>query len=699
MVIAWINYLFYLSRVATRVKYDCSALTGMAEFEGIVYECEAMQYMVQQIVEIAATDNNVNLRGKTGTGKELVSKAIHNHSARKDKPIEAMNVGSMTDELIHSAFYGHKRGSFTSAVTDELGIFERCDGGTVFLDEIAGIPMLAQQHLLRYLDYGTFTRVGGRKERKADCRIITASSTSLEEMLVSGKFRDDFYHRLREEKIEIPSLEERGKDEKIFLWNHFMTSFGSDASLTMAAENFIRNYTFPGNIRELRNAAKVLANRKMETIDIDALRRYLYDPRTTDTMDDIVFTPTTDEVIELAIMARMFLNNKPRNNLYIEIAEKTDCNPYEAAKIASKVRMYVDTIMESQRNIGNHIQLPVNTVINELPDTDFKKPIESVEVSEPESHTTDYESLASRAEALSGKHAIIMVSELKNRIVDRVIDKRQLANQETSDTIFFGHSGRIGYAVFGPEGALHILDKRPEQYEVSSNYRESLSNLLDAIDTEQKNINIPHVLVPRSYFNSSGNGSYAALKMLRPTKVYKNLAELAEFRIASEHSELFALSDSVLLSQGLNEKILNAAVQGIYQMYSNGLGKWLDDRTGKVMRNRNQIRLIFGYPDYSAIEKYLKAHEMEIGSQEYPITMDMCRSMERKKEPMIPSFSGEMTFLQVRDAFIENLIDGRNALCRRIGEGTLQLDKVYDSSAVRDNLLYEKVIEIALTQH
>lgn len=209
------------------------------------------------INKAAETNITVIISGETGTGKELVAKAIHYNSKRKDKPFVAVNVPAIPSELIESELFGHEKGAFTGASFRRIGRFEEADGGTLFLDEIGEMEQNLQTKLLRVLQEKEIVRIGSNKPVKTDCRIITATNRNLKEEVKKGRFREDLYYRLLGLPIELPPLRERATDILI-LSRYFMENFCRENNLPLKrlspeAQKKLMNYSFPGNIRELKS--------------------------------------------------------------------------------------------------------------------------------------------------------------------------------------------------------------------------------------------------------------------------------------------------------------------------------------------------------------------------------------------------------------------------------------------------------------
>ncbi|HIC91298.1 MAG TPA: response regulator, partial [Syntrophaceae bacterium] len=190
-------------------------------FEGIVGSCPQMQQIFTIIRRVAPTNSTVLLQGETGTGKELIARAIHQQSFRKEGPFIVINCAAIPDSLLESELFGHERGSFTGAFSRKLGTIELAQGGTLFMDEIAELPLPLQPKLLRFLQGSEIQRIGGKEKIKADVRVIAASNRYLEEAVRMGSFRKDLYYRLKLIVIELPPLRDRGNDI-LLLAEHFL---------------------------------------------------------------------------------------------------------------------------------------------------------------------------------------------------------------------------------------------------------------------------------------------------------------------------------------------------------------------------------------------------------------------------------------------------------------------------------------------
>lgn len=242
-----------LKRENIRLK---QAIEERYSFSGIIGKSCKMRDVYTVIEKVAASNVNVLISGESGTGKELVAKAIHYNSSRRNRPFVAVNCGAIPETLMESEFFGHKKGSFTGAVSDRAGLFEQAEGGTLFLDEIGEVPIQLQAKLLRVLQERHFRRIGGIEESKADVRVIAASNRNLEEQVKEGHFREDLYYRINVVQVLLPSLRERPEDIPLLVehfYHKFVQTPVQGEIITSDALKVLLEYPFPGNVRELEN--------------------------------------------------------------------------------------------------------------------------------------------------------------------------------------------------------------------------------------------------------------------------------------------------------------------------------------------------------------------------------------------------------------------------------------------------------------
>jgi two-component system, NtrC family, response regulator AtoC len=290
------------------------------DFEKVIVGTSELMRGVFEMMDKAASSNiTVTISGETGTGKEMVAKALHYHSSRKDMPFVPVNMSAISSELFESEFFGHEKGAFTGAVARRKGKFEEANGGTLFLDEIADTDINFQPKMLRALQEREITRVGSNETVKFDCRIIVASNRNLQEEVKKGTFRQDLYYRLFGLPINLPPLREREKDVLI-LARHFMEEFCKENQwpskvLSEEAKDKLMGYPWPGNVRELKSiielAMVMTSGNTLTSADIMLSH--------SDILTDVLSEEMTMREYELRIV-RFYLN-KYHNNIKA-VAEK-----------------------------------------------------------------------------------------------------------------------------------------------------------------------------------------------------------------------------------------------------------------------------------------------------------------------------------------------------------------------------------------
>jgi Response regulator containing CheY-like receiver, AAA-type ATPase, and DNA-binding domains len=248
----------------------------------IIGNNEDLNHAIDIAVQVAPTDLSVLISGESGTGKEVFPQVIHNFSARKHGPYIAVNCGAIPEGTIDSELFGHEKGSFTGATDSRKGYFEVADGGTIFLDEVAELPLSTQVRLLRVIEMGEFIRVGSSKAQKTNVRVIAASNVDVVQAIDKGRFREDLFYRLNTVPIRIPSLRERGEDI-ILLFRKFAVDFAEKyrmpaIRLDSDAKNMLLHYSWPGNVRQLKNITEQISIIESEReIRAITLKAYLPD--------------------------------------------------------------------------------------------------------------------------------------------------------------------------------------------------------------------------------------------------------------------------------------------------------------------------------------------------------------------------------------------------------------------------------------
>jgi two-component system response regulator PilR (NtrC family) len=235
--------------VENALKIDDEHINGQSKLLG---NSAPMRELRDMIDKVARSQAPVHVSGESGTGKELVARLIHESGPRSEGPFVPVNCGAIPAELMESEFFGHRKGSFTGAVSDKTGLVQSADGGTLFLDEIADLPLSMQVKLLRVIQEKTVRPVGASKEEPANARILSATHRSLADMVARGEFREDLYYRINVIELKVPALRERG-DDVILLAKHILKQLDPNATLDEDASTALLNYSFPGNVRELEN--------------------------------------------------------------------------------------------------------------------------------------------------------------------------------------------------------------------------------------------------------------------------------------------------------------------------------------------------------------------------------------------------------------------------------------------------------------
>ena len=269
-----INEIRKLAIKATKTSKPAQNDVAQESNSEIVGKAESMQEVFKAIGKISKTDITVLIRGESGTGKELIAQSVHTNSTRSNEPFIAINVAAIPHELLESELFGHEKGSFTGAQSQRIGRFEQALGGTLFLDEIGDMHPELQTRLLRVLSSHEFYRVGGQKPIKSDVRIIAATNQNIEDLIKTGQFREDLYHRLNVFRIELPPLRKR-KEDIPALVEYFLKKSSDEIKserkdIEENAMDILNEYNWPGNIRQLENTCRyitVMAPSTSITID------------------------------------------------------------------------------------------------------------------------------------------------------------------------------------------------------------------------------------------------------------------------------------------------------------------------------------------------------------------------------------------------------------------------------------------------
>ena len=263
-----------------------SNIRAMMQRFGIVGQSQALLAAIRRAMLVAPIDLSVLIIGESGSGKESFPKIIHECSPRKHKKYIAVNCGAIPEGTIDSELFGHVKGSFTGAIADHKGYFEEADGGVIFLDEVAEMPMSTQARLLRVLENGEYLRVGDSTVRKTNIRVVAATNKDMLQAVKDGKFREDLYYRLSTVQINVPPLRDRGDDivllSRLFLRNFITENRTSEVTLSDDAQQLLKAYHWPGNVRQLKSVIEQVALFESgNTVDGDTLRQYMPSNRET----------------------------------------------------------------------------------------------------------------------------------------------------------------------------------------------------------------------------------------------------------------------------------------------------------------------------------------------------------------------------------------------------------------------------------
>lgn len=387
---------------------------------GIVGNAPSLNRAIEVALLIAPTDVSVLVVGESGVGKEAFPKIIHNNSIRKHGPFIAVNCGAIPEGTIDSELFGHKKGSFTDAVTDRKGYFEVADGGTIFLDEVGELPLATQARLLRVLESGEFMKVGSSEVQRTDIRIVAATNVQLEEAIRKGKFRQDLYYRLNTVTIELPPLRDRGSDIGL-LFRKFASDFADKYQMPPIrvdeeAAQILESYTWPGNIRQLRNLVE-----RLSVI-----------------IEDRIITP---EILERNLPTNALVRHPAlvldykQSHTQSEESFNTAFNqqPHTDATLSALYTMLRDVkgnvgeltqllyrLLQSQQVVPQpmqSIQAPSHNIITDLPHKD-----------EEVTHAEDFHDLLE-----DGK--VITLKEMETRYIEYVLKKNNGARRQTAEDL------------------------------------------------------------------------------------------------------------------------------------------------------------------------------------------------------------------------------------------------------------------------
>jgi len=349
---------------------------------GIIGSFEGLNRAIDIAVQVAPTDLSVLITGESGTGKEVFPQVIHSFSLRKHGPYIAVNCGAIPEGTIDSELFGHEKGSFTGATDSRKGYFEVADGGTIFLDEVAELPLSTQVRLLRVLETGEFIRVGSSKVQKTNVRVIAASNVDVTVAINHGRFREDLFYRLNTLPIRIPALRERGEDI-LLLFRKFAADFAEkyrmpSIRLDNEGRNMLLNYSWPGNVRQLKNITEQISIIESEReIRASVLKAYLPDyegaklPAVIKRDDDKSFS--SEREILYKILFDMKNDMSDLKKLVYDLIQNEDTGSFNESETRAIKNLFRDSkvdIPETNVTEGHQVDFPVRKVREDIVDTE-----------------------------------------------------------------------------------------------------------------------------------------------------------------------------------------------------------------------------------------------------------------------------------------------------------------------------------------
>jgi len=389
---------------------------------GIIGNSPLLIHAISIAEQVAPTDMTVLITGESGSGKESFSKIIHSLSKRKHGQFIAVNCGAIPEGTIDSELFGHEKGSFTGAIEARKGYFEVTDGGTIFLDEIAEMPLGTQARLLRVLENGEFLRVGSSKVQRTNTRVVAATNLNLQNAIERGKFREDLFYRLSTVPIYVPPLRERGGDIEL-LFRKFTTDFSEShrvkpISLTNEAKNLLQKQRFPGNIRQLKNLAEQISVLEIgdRIVDEERLQYYLNfnEPKLNSSVVKGEYFQNPEGINEREILYKILFDLKKDvtelKKILLKLIESGNSNAYDI--LSENMSIFEDIKENKDDNVRNKA-LPTHQ--SEIP-TNININSESL-ISEPEE--AQYE------EIISSTDVTLSLEKQEKEIIIRALKKNK----------------------------------------------------------------------------------------------------------------------------------------------------------------------------------------------------------------------------------------------------------------------------------
>lgn len=369
---------------------------------GIIGNSPLLIHAISIAEQVAPTDMTVLITGESGSGKESFSKIIHSLSKRKHGQFIAVNCGAIPEGTIDSELFGHEKGSFTGAIEARKGYFEVTDGGTIFLDEIAEMPLGTQARLLRVLENGEFLRVGSSKVQRTNTRVVAATNLNLQNAIEKGKFREDLFYRLSTVPIYVPPLRERGGDIEL-LFRKFTTDFSEShrvkpISLTNEAKNLLQKQRFPGNIRQLKNLAEQISVLEIgdRIVDEERLQYYLdfNEPKLNSSVVKGEYFQNPEGINEREILYKILFDLKKDvtelKKILLKLIESGNSNAYDI--LSENMSIFEDIKENAEENLRNkalpthqsenptNININSDSLISEPEEAQYEEVISSSDV-------------------------------------------------------------------------------------------------------------------------------------------------------------------------------------------------------------------------------------------------------------------------------------------------------------------------------
>ncbi len=347
---------------------------------GIIGNHEGLNRAIDIAVQVAPTDLSVLITGESGTGKEVFPQVIHNYSVRKHGQYIAVNCGAIPEGTIDSELFGHEKGSFTGATDSRKGYFEVADGGTIFLDEVAELPLSTQVRLLRVLETGEFIRVGSSKVQKTNVRVIAASNVDIPRAIDNGRFREDLFYRLNTVPVRIPALRERGEDI-ILLFRKFSVDFAEKYRMPAIridneAREMLLNYSWPGNVRQLKNITEQISIIENEReITASVIKSYLPDYDSVKLPAVIKHEESKSFASEREILYKILFDMKSDMNdlkklVFSLIQNGTIDSSFEASNSGVLNNLFREARNNAGENETSQVEFSARPHVNDIQDTE-----------------------------------------------------------------------------------------------------------------------------------------------------------------------------------------------------------------------------------------------------------------------------------------------------------------------------------------